>query len=81
MKRQIFYAILAYAAWLTYQDINGTLQDTNLDGMQPQLRQAVAGQVGNAKGIAAYRAEPTVTDTCTDSYACNDGRTVKARGE
>ncbi|ABM01717.1 hypothetical protein SHAM105786_13235 [Shewanella amazonensis] len=70
MKRQICYAILAYAAWLTYQDINGTLQDTNLEGMQPLLRQAVAQQVGDAKSLSAYRNERE-TAACVDPYACN----------
>lgn len=81
MKRQIFYAILAYAAWLTYQDINGTLQDTNLDGVQPMLRQAVADQVGDAQSISAYRAEPKAEGACIDPYACTDGRTEHSRGE
>ncbi|MBT1445170.1 hypothetical protein KJI95_11625 [Shewanella sp. JM162201] len=72
MKRQIFYAIVAYAGWLTYQDINGTLQDTNLDAPQPVLRQLVAEKVGDAKSISAYRAEPAPAE-CIDSYGC-DGK-------
>ncbi|QSX29991.1 hypothetical protein [Shewanella cyperi] len=54
MKRQIFYAIVAYAAWLTYQDVNGMLDEQQGQAFKPLLEQLIDEQKEEKPELTAY---------------------------
>jgi len=54
MKRQIFYAIVAYAAWLTYQDVNGMMDEQQGQAFKPLLEQIIDEQKEEKPQLTAY---------------------------